>query len=367
MVTATAVAYLLQIQIQKPTTLRECAHLSNVSYSKVGMEFRRLIKVLKPNLPEGFCDPYIDLFKTTSIVYEHLRPGTNRTLPFALRELSQLADQIMQLAKEHWYHTGRLAMPVLLAAIFLASDVLNPHPLKGAQRKKVVAKVAVETEVSQSSIFNRYNELVKLFRQKAEDLPWYPKGSKSQNFLPLIPDILKFKDIMPSEDSVESTELSDDDGSDTDFCDDGSESTFKSAEHAVKSFKEIEASISRCNPPQFVRVEAERQYTNAKIKLAEKYKSDPNMLESDDQDLHTIAYLLKRGVRKQRLADMKDYQRNQLEQLLRYREENRALYKKDLDKSLLDADDITAEELEMYIKLSTSRKNDTIDTSTPSI
>jgi phenylacetate-coenzyme A ligase PaaK-like adenylate-forming protein len=64
---------------------------------------------------------------------------------------------------------------------------------------------------------------------------------------------------------------------------------------------------------------------------------------------------------------MKDYQRNQLEQLLRYREENRALYKKDLDKSLLDADDITAEELEMYIKLSTSRKNDTIDTSTQSI
>jgi len=64
---------------------------------------------------------------------------------------------------------------------------------------------------------------------------------------------------------------------------------------------------------------------------------------------------------------MKDYQRNQLEQLLRYREENRALYKKDLDKSLLDADDITAEELEMYIKLSTIRKNDTIDTSTPSI
>jgi hypothetical protein len=118
MVTATAVAYLLQVQIQKPTTLRECAHLGNVSYSKVGVEFRRLVKVLKPNLPEGYCDPYIDLFKTTSIVYEHLRPGTNRTLPFALRELSQLADQIMQLAKEHWYHIADLLCRFFLLPSF---------------------------------------------------------------------------------------------------------------------------------------------------------------------------------------------------------------------------------------------------------
>jgi len=194
-VTANALAYFLRKMTQRPIFLRTCAAINGQSFIQVGREYKRLIAVIKPDIPEATWDPFMHLYDTAVTVYDSLCPYRNKAPPpFSLEAVVALAGRIFNVAKTDSYHTGRFAIPILVACIMLASDVLNLHKVAKRQLISRMKELAVKTGVATRSISLRYAELVELFRHKANELPWNSKGPQCENPILVIEDILNFED-----------------------------------------------------------------------------------------------------------------------------------------------------------------------------
>jgi len=338
------VAYLLRKMTRRPITLRACASINGVPYLRVGKEYNRVVTVVKPEIPEGFWDPYVFLHETAARLFHLLGSYRVKEPPaFSLPRLVELAGGILQVAKADYYHAGRTAIPVVVATILLASDVLNYHTLTKRKRRSRISAAGALLDIAPSSIILRYSELDGLFRQKNDELPWNLNNPKCKDSLPFIKDVLEFED-------VQLPDRPDDSDTDDEKNTDGAESDCKEEnpdeEKARKTLRQWQAAVSRYNPPQFRKAEALRLQTAGMIEAVE--HNDPSL--KTDADVQTIAYLLHHGVEKQRLLDMNKFQRRQLEHVIRYRRENPMAYNKNLDNPLLDDSDLSAAEAALYLR-----------------
>jgi hypothetical protein len=323
----------------KPMPLRACALLCQVSDQEVGMEYRRLLKALKPVFPEGYWDPYLYLHDAATHNFEILTlQNDKKSMSFTMAALINLATEILNTASKLLYHTGRCSSTFVVACLLLASDVLNERAVSGPHRRKALKQLATANTVSVANIERRYMELRKMFSLRAEKLPWMAgPGKKCRDPTPFIRDILKLESVVlppqPQDTAGENM----------------NENSDASAEKSSVGNKEPSVLDY---PPAFVKSEEIRQYLERKIKFI--IEEEPmSLLMEDEQDLKTLAFLLEHGISKEELLNTSATGRKQLEHTIQYREQFPWSYNahRDLDKVTLDDKDLCDEEMNMYLRI----------------
>lgn len=329
-VTAVAVAYLLRRLKMKPMPLRTCASLCLVSDVAVGSEYRRLLYVIKPVFPEGYWDPYLYLHDAATHNYKILALENGKESDsFTLAALTNLASDILNTASQSLYHTGRCSSSFVVSCLLLASDVLAECATTGANRRKVLKKLATANFMSDSVLDKRYSELRKLFSVRAEKLPWMAgQAKKCKDPTPFIRDVLNLEGVALHTTLPEGSERSE-------------------SQHAEDDNEQC----ARNYPPAFVRSEEKRQHLEGKIEFI-LGESSTVPLDEDEQDLKTLAFLLENGISKEELLKTNEADRQRLEHSIHYRDQFPWSYNahRDLDNATLDDKDLCDEEINMYLR-----------------
>jgi transcription initiation factor TFIIIB Brf1 subunit/transcription initiation factor TFIIB len=350
-ITATALIYLVRKQSRRPVGLRTVAAKAGIPFAKIGKEYLRLVQVVHPNIPEDSWDPAIDLPELSAKIYNYLGPVRNKVPSFSFEALLKLAGRILDIAASASYNTGRSGNSFVVACIVLASDVLTNLRLVGHCRKERLNDIGKLTLSTGQSIEKRYAELGKLFRQKADKLPWIISGSKCRDIVPILLDILEFEESIQDQITTAKVEEINDSQQaniDSNYEDNSSE---LSREQPNASSSATATSV----PPSFLRAEIARKKTMANLELAKIHDETLDHNEEDQEVLQMI-FLRNNGVNDEEICLMSKLQRNVLEDSLRFRKDYSVSQPQDLDNPHLDEEDLSAQEQRMYIRAPVSRQ-----------
>lgn len=345
-ITATAMTYLVRKQSRRPIGLRTFAANAGIPLHQIGREYLKMLKYLHPNIPEDSWEPAIDLAGLAAKAYKYLGPIQNKEPTFSYQELLKLARRIVDTAVSASYNTGRAVNSFVVACIVLASDVLNDTRITGKRRRDRLNDIGALTLTTGQSIEKRYTELGKLFRQKADALPWKAStGKKCPDVVPVLLDILEFEETIQSSVTTAKAEemrkKSQQANVDSNFEDSSSEISEQSSGHS-----ELSTAIS--GPPSFLRAAVAREQTVANLEKARSYDETLNENEENPEVLQMI-YLHDNGFSDEEIYLMSKKQRNDLEDSLRFREQHFISQRDDLDDPHLDDEDLSFEEQKMYI------------------
>ncbi|KAJ2958667.1 hypothetical protein NQZ79_g5820 [Umbelopsis isabellina] len=352
--TATALIYLVRKQSRRPIGLRTFAAKAGIPLSQIGREYLKMVKILHPNIPEDSWEPAIDLAELAAKAYTYLGPTRNKEPAFSYQELLKLARRILDTAVAASYNTGRAVNSFVVACIVLASDVLNENRLTGKRRKERLNAIGALTLTTGQSIEKRYAELGKLFRQKADALPWNVSGSKCTDVVPVLLDTLEFEESLQSSiTTAKAEEMKKSQQANFDSKLEGS-----SSEMSKQPFSDSGPATATVTsgPPSFLRAEIARKQIMAKLEKARNYDETLDENEEDSEVLQLI-YLQDNGFSNEEISLMTVKQRNALEDSLRFREQHFISQGEDLDNPHLDEEDLSFEEQEMYIIAPVSRRS----------
>ncbi|KAI8575853.1 hypothetical protein K450DRAFT_259859 [Umbelopsis ramanniana AG] len=347
-ITAVAVAYLLRRMKMKPMPLRACASLCQVSAQAVGVEYRRLLYILKPVFPQGYWDPYLYLHDAATHNYEILAMQNGKqSKTFTMAALINLATEVLSTASKLLYHTGRGSSSFVVSCLLLASDVLNERAVSGPYRRKILKQLATANLISETNLDRRYIELRKLFCGRAEQLPWRAgPGKKCRDPTPFIRDILKLDCVVSPKPLIKGKESPESQGA-------AGEDIYENV-NALAEPSSVHNKVPSIlnNPPAFVKSEEMRQHLERKLEFI--IGEEPMSLSiEDEQDLRTLAFLHENGMSKEKLLNTSATERRQLEHTIQYREQFPWSYNahRDLDKVTLDDKDLCDEEMNMYLRI----------------
>ncbi|KAH8548866.1 hypothetical protein BGW37DRAFT_523055 [Umbelopsis sp. PMI_123] len=349
-ITAVAVGYLLRRMKLKPMPLRACALLCQASSQAVGIEYRRLVNVLKLEFPQGYWDPFLFLNDAAVLNYEVLALQQNKKVKsFTLPAMVNIASGIANAAMKPLYHTGRSSTSFIVSCLLLASDVLNEAAISGSRRNKILKQIAAMNNISQHVLEKRYIELRKFFSNKMENLPWKAGKGKCKDPTPFIRDLLELEDVLPPKPSAEDVEFLE-----------TQVTTGKIASETVNppTDQGLESETNMNNsyyPPAFIKAEETRQHLKDNIERVIRQDLIIGEAKAEDaEDMHTLAFLLGHGWTKEDLLNTTELDRKRLEHTIQYREQFPRSYnaQRDLDKVTLDDDDLCEEEVNIYLRTS---------------
>ncbi|KAG2185076.1 hypothetical protein INT43_000989 [Umbelopsis isabellina] len=352
-ITATALVYLVRKQSRRPIGLRTFAANAGIPLHQIGREYLKMVKVLHPNIPEDSWEPAIDLAGLAAKAYKYLGPLRNKEPAFSYQELLKLARRILDTAVASSYNTGRAVNSFVVACIVLASDVLSDTRVTGKRRRERLNDIGALTLTAGQSIEKRYTELGKLFRQKADALPWkVSSGNKCTDIVPVLLDILEFEESLQS--SVTTAKVEEMKKSRQASLDSNFEGASSEMSNQPSGDSELATAIS--GPPSFLRAEIARKQTMAQLEKARKFDESLNENEEDPEVLQMI-YLQDNGYSDEEIYLMTEKQRNALEDSLRFREQHFISQRDDLDDPHLDDEDLSFEEQKMYIIAPVSKRS----------
>ncbi|KAM6902111.1 transcription factor IIIB 50 kDa subunit [Xenentodon cancila] len=175
-------------QLNWPITMGTVSCLLNADQALVGGVYQQMVKILNIQAPavtisdimEGHCQEY------------KLSP---RQVPEEFSEdskaLTKQAMALVELAADSWIVTGRKPVPIMMSAVYLAWQSLNPskHRLKLSLDKFChLAKVEKHKAASK-----RISELKEVLCKLGKEIPWIREVATPDNIVQHVGDILQHR------------------------------------------------------------------------------------------------------------------------------------------------------------------------------
>ncbi|CAG5867416.1 unnamed protein product [Menidia menidia] len=171
-----------------PVTLGTIGCLLSVDQMVVGALYQEMLKVLNITAP---------IFNVTDVIESHCQEYKISSLhvPEEMAEssedLTKRAVALVELAADSWIVTGRQPLPIMMAAIYLAWQSLNPnkHRIKLSLDKFCqMAKVQRHRPA-----LTRVAELKQVLCKLGKEIPWVSERVTPENVLLQVGDILEYR------------------------------------------------------------------------------------------------------------------------------------------------------------------------------
>ncbi|KAM4528299.1 transcription factor IIIB 50 kDa subunit [Odontesthes bonariensis] len=175
-------------QLNWPITLGTIGFLVNADQMVVGGVYQEMVRILSIKAPivnitdvmEGHCQEYkLSLLH----VPEELAEDS--------KDLTKRAVALVELAADSWIVTGRKPLPIMMAAVYLAWQSLNPnkHRLKLSLNKFCqLARVQ-----KHNAALTRITELKDVLCKLGKEIPWVREAVTPNNVVLQVGDILEHR------------------------------------------------------------------------------------------------------------------------------------------------------------------------------